>query len=132
MCHVVRKHKTCSAANRFLYGSHYSAPGLVLFYLVRRQPLLMLCLQNGRFDHPDRMFNSVAEAFANCTRNMSDFKELIPEFYDVDAGAGNVGGFLLNSGKIGFGVQHTGQTVNHVRLPPWANGSPERFVSTLR
>ena len=42
---------------KFLYGSHYSAPGLVLFYLVRQYPHLMLCLQNGRFDHPDRMFN---------------------------------------------------------------------------
>ncbi|CAK9822791.1 Protein FAN [Anthophora retusa] len=42
---------------KFLYGSHYSAPGFVLFYLVRKFPQYMLCLQNGRFDHPDRMFN---------------------------------------------------------------------------
>lgn len=42
---------------KFLYGSHYSAPGFVLFYLVRKYPQYMLCLQNGRFDHPDRMFN---------------------------------------------------------------------------
>lgn len=44
-------------ARKFLYGSHYSTPGFVLFYLVRKFPHLMLCLQNGRFDHPDRMFN---------------------------------------------------------------------------
>ncbi|KAG7168899.1 FAN-like [Homarus americanus] len=44
---------------RFLFGSHYSTPGFVLFYLVRQYPQYMLCLQNGRFDHPDRMFNSV-------------------------------------------------------------------------
>ena len=42
---------------KFLYGSHYSAPGFVIFYLVRKYPHYMLCLQNGRFDHPDRMFN---------------------------------------------------------------------------
>lgn len=42
---------------KFLYGSHYSTPGFVLFYLVRKYPQYMLCLQNGRFDHPDRMFN---------------------------------------------------------------------------
>lgn len=42
---------------KFLYGSHYSTPGFVLFYLVRKVPQYMLCLQNGRFDHPDRMFN---------------------------------------------------------------------------
>lgn len=34
----------------------------------------MLCLQNGRFDHPDRMFNSVRDVYNNCLRNMSDFK----------------------------------------------------------
>src|SRR5690242_19236580 len=31
----------------FLYGTHYSTPGYVLFFLVRRCPELMLCLQNG-------------------------------------------------------------------------------------
>ena len=44
-------------------------------------PKHMLCLQNGRFDHPDRMFNSVAQTWRNVTNNLSDFKELIPEFY---------------------------------------------------
>lgn len=41
---------------------------------VRKYPKLMLCLQNGRFDHPDRMFNRVEDAFRNCLVNMSDFK----------------------------------------------------------
>ena len=31
----------------FLYGTHYSAPGYVLYYLVRMMPEHMLCLQNG-------------------------------------------------------------------------------------
>ena len=66
---------------RFLYGSHYSTPGFVLFYLVRAAPELMLCLQNGRFDLPDRMFNGIAEAWNNVLTNNSDFKELVPEFY---------------------------------------------------
>lgn len=34
----------------------------------------MLSLCYGRFDHPDRMFNSVAEVYKNCLKNMSDFK----------------------------------------------------------
>lgn len=59
---------------RFLYGSHYSTPGFVLFYLVRKYPQLMLCLHNGRFDYPDRMFNSISDTFRNCLSNMSDFK----------------------------------------------------------
>lgn len=33
----------------FLYGTHYSAAGYVLYYLVRSMPQHMLCLQNGKF-----------------------------------------------------------------------------------
>lgn len=68
---------------KFIYGSHYSTPGFVLYYLGRLYPHYVLCMQGGRFDHPDRMFNSMADAFRNCFSNMSDFKELIPEFYDT-------------------------------------------------
>ncbi|XP_062537016.1 protein FAN-like [Armigeres subalbatus] len=113
---------------KFLYGSHYSAPGLVLFYLVRKFPKLMLCLQNGRFDHPDRMFNRVEDVFNNCLNNMADFKELIPEFYDTDT----KGDFLLNTMKINFGQRFDGTLVNHVILPKWADGNPEKFVGLLR
>ncbi|XP_055844973.1 protein FAN-like isoform X2 [Episyrphus balteatus] len=113
---------------KYLYGSHYSTPGFILFYLVRKYPHLMLCLQNGRFDHPDRMFNSVQDSFNNCITNMADFKELIPEFYDTSQG----GDFLLNSYKINFGQRFTGASVNHVQLPPWAKNSPSQFISKLR
>ncbi|KAI8428162.1 hypothetical protein MSG28_002408 [Choristoneura fumiferana] len=112
---------------KFMYGSHYSAPGLVLFYLVRKYPEYMLCLQNGRFDHPDRMFNSVKDVYNNCLRNMSDFKELVPEFYDTNA----KGDFLVNKYQINFGDRHDGTKVNNVALPPWAD-SPENFVIKLR
>lgn len=112
---------------KFLYGSHYSAPGLVLFYLVRKYPQYMLCLQNGRFDHPDRMFNSMKDVFNNCLKNMSDFKELVPEFYDVEA----KGDFLVNKFEIDFGSRHDGTKVNDVALPPWAK-SPKDFVCKLR
>jgi factor associated with neutral sphingomyelinase activation len=45
----------------FLYGTHYSTPGYVLYFLVRKAPEYMLKLQNGRFDHPDRLFTSMAK-----------------------------------------------------------------------
>ncbi|XP_047545229.1 protein FAN-like [Vanessa atalanta] len=112
---------------KFLYGSHYSAPGLVLFYLVRKYPQYMLCLQNGRFDHPDRMFNSVKDVYNNCLKNMSDFKELVPEFYDTSAN----GDFLENMYDIDFGERHNGSKVDNVSLPPWAV-SPKDFVNKLR
>ncbi|KAG5324079.1 FAN protein, partial [Pseudoatta argentina] len=112
---------------KFLYGSHYSAPGFVLFYLVRKYPQYMLCLQNGRFDHPDRMFNSIADVWKNVLVNMSDFKELIPEFYDTN----NDGDFLMNNYGIDFGYRHDGTKIGDVQLPPWAKG-PADFVQQLR
>nr|XP_023018434.1 protein FAN-like [Leptinotarsa decemlineata] len=112
---------------KFLYGSHYSTPGFVLYYLARLYPHYVLCLQSGRFDHPDRMFNAVADAYKNCLSNMSDFKELIPEFYDVAEG----GKFLLNNMGINFGYRHNNVKVGDVQLPPWAQ-SPSEFVNILR
>ena len=82
----------------------------MLYYLVRRDPQLMLCLQNGRFDHPDRMFNSLQQTWRNVTTNTSDFKELVPEFYDPENG----GDFLCNRLDIDFGCRHTGfRTSDH-------------------
>ncbi|KAK5646659.1 hypothetical protein RI129_005123 [Pyrocoelia pectoralis] len=112
---------------KFIYGSHYSTPAFVLFYLVRLYPHYVLCLQNGRFDHPDRMFNSCEDVYRNCLTNMSDFKELIPEFYNIEQG----GEFLVNSMGINLGVRFDGSKVGDVQLPRWAN-SPKHFIKTLR
>ncbi|KAF5298434.1 hypothetical protein FQR65_LT01213 [Abscondita terminalis] len=112
---------------KFIYGSHYSTPAFVLFYLVRLYPQYVLCLQNGRFDHPDRMFNSCEDVYRNCLSNMSDFKELIPEFYNVEQG----GDFLVNSMGINLGVRYDGSKVDDVALPAWAD-DPKHFVKTLR
>jgi len=111
---------------RFLYGSHYSTPGFVLYFLVRKIPECMLCLQNGRFDHPDRMFNSIPQTWINVTTHHSDFKELVPEFYMPE----HKGDFLQNLRRIDFGIRHCGTPVNDVVLPPWAK-SPADFVEKL-
>ncbi|XP_036073306.1 protein FAN, partial [Oryzias melastigma] len=100
---------------RFIYGSHYSSPGYVLFYLVRVAPEHMLCLQNGRYDHPDRMFNSIAETWKNCLEGATDFKELIPEFYGSDSS------FLENRLNLDLGKRQNGNLVGDVSLPPWAS-----------
>jgi len=44
---------------KFMYGTHYSTPGYVIGYLVRKKPEYMIKLQSGRFDKPDRLFKSI-------------------------------------------------------------------------
>ena len=61
----------------FLYGSHYSTPAFISFYLLRAQPEWQLCLQNGRFDHPNRLFHCIADSWKNCLNIDSDVKELV-------------------------------------------------------
>uniref|UniRef100_A0A3B5L6U0 Uncharacterized protein n=1 Tax=Xiphophorus couchianus TaxID=32473 RepID=A0A3B5L6U0_9TELE len=104
---------------RFIYGSHYSSPGYVLFYLVRVTPEHMLCLQNGRFDHADRMFNSISETWKNCLEGATDFKELIPEFYRNDSS------FLENRLSLDLGRKQNGTLVGDVLLPPWASDASD-------
>uniref|UniRef100_A0A4W6C811 Neutral sphingomyelinase activation associated factor n=1 Tax=Lates calcarifer TaxID=8187 RepID=A0A4W6C811_LATCA len=104
---------------RFMYGSHYSSPGYVLFYLVRVAPEHMLCLQNGRYDHADRMFNSIGETWKNCLEGATDFKELIPEFY------GNDCSFLENKLNLDLGRRQNGSLVGDVVPPPWASDASD-------
>ena len=42
-------HKLHHTDSPFMYGTHYSSSGYVLFYLLRVMPEHMLCLQNGNF-----------------------------------------------------------------------------------
>lgn len=113
---------------KFMYGTHYSTPGYVINYLVRYAPEYMLRLQNGRFDVPDRLFYSVPDTWANVLTNPADLKELIPEFYSTAA-------FLRNTEELDFGARSTPagpKKVGDVILPPWAEGSAEKFVTKMR
>jgi factor associated with neutral sphingomyelinase activation len=86
----------------------------------------MLRLQNGKFDAPDRMFNSVQEAWDSVNSNPADLKELIPEFYDSN------GDFLMNMFDLDMGTrQSNNKKVDDVELPPWAK-SPADFVQKCR
>ncbi|KAJ1639660.1 BEACH domain-containing protein, partial [Pavlovales sp. CCMP2436] len=109
----------------FMYGTHYSTAGFVLYYLVRQAPELMLRLQNGKFDDATRLFHSVAEAWEGVNTSNTDVKELTPEFYSGD------GGFLLNTLQLPLGTRANGERVGDVRLPPWAQ-SPADFVTKCR
>ena len=110
----------------FHYGTHYSTPGFVLNFLVRCEPFtsLFLSFQGGKFDHPDRTFHSIKQAWMNCQRDTSDVKELIPELFYLPE-------MLKNKNKLKFGRLDTGETVNDVLLPAWAK-SAEDFMRVHR
>ncbi|KAH3744448.1 neurobeachin 2 [Pelomyxa schiedti] len=110
----------------FLYGSHYSSAGIVLFYLIRMEPFTshFLKLQGGKFDHADRMFDSIPNTWRNCLHGTTDLKELIPEFFYLPD-------FLLNLNEFDFGVRQNGKPLNDVVLPPWAE-TTEQFVHLNR
>ena len=61
-----------------------------------------------------------------CSRTSStDVKELTPEFYSDPS-------FLVNSNDFDLGVCVNGEEVGDVKLPPWAEGSPEKFIEVMR
>lgn len=113
----------------FHYGTHYSSAMIVTSYLIRLQPFVQsyLLLQGGNFDHPDRLFYSIEKAWSSASKeNMTDVRELIPEFYYLPE-------FLLNSNGYDFGLrQGDGGAIDTVVLPPWAKGDPKIFIAKHR
>ncbi|KAG8525770.1 uncharacterized protein KY384_000530 [Bacidia gigantensis] len=112
----------------FHYGTHYSSAMIVTSYLIRLQPFVhsYLLLQGGYFDHPDRLFYSIADAWNSASQtNMTDVRELIPEFYYLPE-------FLSNMNQYDFGERQGGQKIDKVSLPPWAKGDPKIFITKHR
>ena len=113
----------------FMYGSHYStSAGVVLHFLLRLHPFSTLHrhLQSGHFDVADRLFSSIQRTWEMCTgRSAAEVKELTPEFYCNPA-------FLRNANELKLGTMQEGEVVCDVTLPPWADGSPEKFVEVMR
>eukprot|EP01132_Coremiostelium_polycephalum_P008547 gene8547-10508_t len=106
----------------FMYGTHYSSSGSVMFFLMRCEPFTshFIKLQSGHFDHADRMFDSLYDCWRNCLNSSSDVKELTPEFFYLPD-------FLINGNQVNFGVKQNGKVLDDVVLPPWAN-SPYHFI----
>eukprot|EP00817_Percolomonadidae_sp_ATCC50343_P006676 CAMPEP_0117419660 /NCGR_PEP_ID=MMETSP0758-20121206/1175_1 /TAXON_ID=63605 /ORGANISM="Percolomonas cosmopolitus, Strain AE-1 (ATCC 50343)" /LENGTH=1407 /DNA_ID=CAMNT_0005200853 /DNA_START=1377 /DNA_END=5600 /DNA_ORIENTATION=+ len=110
----------------FHYGSHYSSPGIVLYFLIRMEPFTTLAriLQGGFFDHPDRMFFDMQSTYNEASEGQ-DFKELIPEFYYNTE-------FLQIWNNLYLGKRQNGKKVDNVELPPWAEGSSQKFIYKMR
>jgi len=107
----------------FMYGSHYSTMvGVVLHFLIRLQPFASLHkeMQGGRFDVADRLFSSIPVAYLHNTTQLSEVKELTPEWFTTPEMFRNINNFE-------FGVTQDGDRVGDVELPRWAS-TPEEFV----
>ena len=110
---------------KFLYGTHYSNPGYVIGYLVRKYPQYMIKLHGGKFDHPDRLFNSILIDWEICLTNPGSLKELIPEFYEDNQD------FLLNSLNLELGLTSKNEKIGNVKLPNWATDHSD-FLLKMR
>ncbi|KAJ2958896.1 hypothetical protein NQZ79_g5615 [Umbelopsis isabellina] len=121
--------ETDDPAPAFHYGTHYSSAMIVCSFLIRLEPFTQqyLKLQGGTFDHADRLFDSIGKAWDSASmKNMSDVRELIPEFFYLPE-------FLENVNRFNFGTkQGTGEAIDSVNLPPWAHGDPKVFIHKHR
>lgn len=111
----------------FMYGSHYSTMvGVVLHYLVRIQPFADLHreMQGSHFDVADRLFSSIPRTWLQNTTQLSEVKEITPEWYTTPEIFKNVNNFA-------FGKTQDGEIISDVTLPPWAK-TPEEFVRLNR
>jgi hypothetical protein len=73
-------------------------------------------LQGGKFDLADRLFNSIGDSWTITTTDLSDVRELIPEFFYLPE-------IFLNSDGLDLGVTQKGRRVDNVVLPPWASSA---------
>jgi factor associated with neutral sphingomyelinase activation len=55
-----RRYNEIPEGEKYLYGTHYSAPGYVIGYLFRKHPRWMIKFQGGHFDNPNRLFKGIA------------------------------------------------------------------------
>jgi WD40 repeat protein len=116
----------------FHYGTHYSTSAYILYYFVRLEPFSQMSadLQNGKFDHPTRLFSSIAKSWiaasGQSAGSLQDVRELTPEFfYSAE--------FLKNSNRFDFGALNDGkEPVDDVVLPPWCDNDPEQFIRLNR
>ncbi|XP_053165881.1 WD repeat- and FYVE domain-containing protein 4-like [Hemicordylus capensis] len=110
------------------YCTHYSSAIIVASYLVRIEPFsqILRSLQGGGFDVADRMFHSMKNTWDSVSKdNMTDVRELIPEFFYLPE-------FLTNCNQFELGSLQDGTLLGDVQLPPWAEGNPHRFINLHR
>ena len=107
---------------RFLFGSFYSNPAFVLYFLIRKFPECHLRLHGGHFDHTARLFTSLQTSWEAVAESGSATMELIPVFYSNWDHAKD---WLESNPSMP-------PSIPPVSLPPGANGSAKDFIVMLR
>lgn len=109
------------------YGTHYSYPIGVLRMLMRIEPNTIYNVHfHQGFDHPDRLFFSVAEAWKGSAElNHADVQEVIPEMYALPC-------VYENTNQLDLPNRSDGCSTSDVVLPPWARESAVQFVWIMR
>ena len=109
----------------YIYGSNYSNPVYVCYYLLRLFPFthISIELQGHGFDNPDRLFLSIKNSFYNSTTQKTDVRELIPEFFYLPE-------MFLNINKLNIGTLENGEEVNNVLTP--CNNNPYDFIMIMK
>jgi len=90
--------RACPACCLGLFGVMFVMLGVLLVSSTPMPALPCSAGQDGKFDHPNRQFHSIAAAWDGVMRNDADIKELIPEFfYNAE--------FLKNLNGINLGTK---------------------------
>lgn len=82
-------------------------------------------LQGGRFDLPDRLFSSLMSSWKSAYNEISDVRELIPEFYYLPE-------VFINLEGHNFGETQSMDRIHNVEMPEWAANNPYYFVMQFR
>ena len=118
-----------AAGSWYHHGTHYSNPSGTFDYLLRIEPFNSLHrqLQNGRYDHSDRLFHRIQEMVEHqIKRSFPSVRELCPElFYSAE--------ILQNGANYEFGRrEQDGQKVDDVVLPKWCHRHSALFIELHR
>ena len=72
-----------STEKAFLYGSMYSTPGIVMYYLIRKAPSFLLRLQQTTFGPKEKFIMSMPNAWGSTFSQYDELKEAVPEYFVV-------------------------------------------------
>ncbi|OHT07773.1 hypothetical protein TRFO_23875 [Tritrichomonas foetus] len=112
---------------QYYYGTHYMHFGVVLYFMFRIDPFTFFWfLLHKGWDHPNRIFNDLAEAWMMAAFNSpSDIKEVIPQFFTVPE-------LFENISSLPLTVNDEGKSISEVKLPKWAKNSRDLTTQLMQ